>query len=396
MTVAVLSYLYHPVMSRMMSVKDFGEVQALISLTYLTSIFLIIFGTIAVNVVSNRTDASSGNYIALLSRLQKLALYIVGIFALGIIALSPYLMRVLQFNSALSFLPVAFILLIGVPFAFYNAYLRGTRQFGAVSVAGIITSGGKLLLAIMLVFLGLRVFGAISAFAIATFGALLYTLYKTRGSFRLSLKKKFSFTSALRGELSYGMLILFSLGYITFLYTSDVLFVKYFFDPETAGLYSGIATIARIIFFATASVAGVLLPTIKMSGAKRKNIALLKKAFIIILIMGIATLGAFFLFPSLIISLLIGEAYLSLAKLLPLAGIYIFLVSLTNVLYSYFLALRDRRLIAISSIGFVLTIILVIINHDTLPAVIMDYTIGTVATIGLIGGSFLMKPKRRS
>ncbi len=388
MMIAVLNYLYHPAMSRMMSVEDFGEVQALISMTYLTGIFLTIFGTIAVNIISHR-DTTSDKHIKLLSQLYKLALYVVGAFAIGIVLLSPYLMRALQFESVISFLPLALVLLVGIPFTFYSSYLRGDRQFGAVSIAGIITSAGKLLFAVTLVSLGLRVFGAVSALALATFCALLYTLYKTRGVFRISIKEKLLFTPALRGELSYGVLIFFALGYITFLYTSDVLVVKYFFDPETAGLYSGIATIARIIFFATASVAGVLLPSINRNAPTGVNKSILKKAFIIIMLMGVGALGIFWLFPSLIISTLIGEKYLPLAELLPLAGLYVFLASLTNLFYSYFLALRDKRLIGFSLFGFVVTIVMVSLCHKSLHAIVIDYTIGAIATIGIMGVSLV-------
>ncbi len=386
MLVAVLNYAFHPVMSRMMSIEDFGEVQALISMTYLVSILGIIFGTIAVNIVSNR-DSSSTSYIKLLSQLHKLALYTIGAFAVGIIALSPYLKQILQFESAWSFLPLAIGTLIGIPFIFYGSYLKGQKEFGVMSFTGIIASAGKILFAVVLVTLGLRVFGAVSAFALATFTALLYTLHKTKGEFRLNWREKFIYSPEIKKELSYGVLIFFSLGYVTFLYTSDVIFVKYFFPPETAGLYSGIATIARIIFFATASVAGVILPTIKIKETYQKNSAVMKKALIIIALMGVGALSVFFFFPERIISLLIGKQYLVLVDLLPLAGLYIFLTAVVNLFYSYFLALRDRRLIIISSVSFISIILLILFNHETPKEIVVDYILGTIITMGLIGVS---------
>jgi O-antigen/teichoic acid export membrane protein len=392
--VAVLNYIFHPIMSRMMSVEDFGEVQALISMTYIVGILGVIFGTIAVNIVSNR-DNSSDKHIKILSQLYKLALYIIGTFAVGIVVLSPYLKSILQFESALSFLPLALGMLVGIPFIFYGAYLKGVKDFKAMSLTGIIASSGKVVFAMILVFFGLRVFGAVSAFALATLSALFYTLYKTRGEFRLSLKEKFVFSAEMKKEFSYGLLIFFSLGFVTFLYTSDVIFVKHYFSPETAGLYSGIATIARIIFFATASVAGVILPTIKIKASYEENSAVMKKALVIITLMGIGALSVFFFLPSLIVSLLIGEKYLPLVDLLPLAGLYIFLASVVNLFYAYFLALRDRRLIIISSLGFVVIWVLMILNHETLKAVVVNYIIGTVVTMILIGGSILGKSVRK-
>lgn len=391
MIVAVLNYAYHPIMSRLMSVEDFGEVQTLISLTYLTGIILMIFKIIAVNIISNHSDSSSDDHITLLSQLQKLSLYVIFIFAVAIIVVSPYLATLFHFNSIISFIPLSFILIVGVPFTFYDAYLQGSHHFTTTSIAGIITSGGRLLFAVILVLLGLRVFGAITAVALATLSALFYAISQTRGKFRLSLKQKFSFSKPLQKELSYGILIFFSLGYITFLYTSDVLFVKHFFDPETAGLYSGIATIARIIFFATASVAGVLLPTIKINAPKGKNTEILLKAFAIISLLGIGILAFFFLFPTFVISFLIGGSYLPFAHLLPLAGVYIFLASLTNLFYSYFLALRDRSLVVISSIGFVVTTALVLFRHGSPSDIIVSYIAGSLLTILILSVYFGLK-----
>ncbi|PID52286.1 MAG: hypothetical protein CR972_02310 [Candidatus Moraniibacteriota bacterium] len=379
--VAILNYLYHPVMSRMMSVEDFGEVQTLISLTYLTGILSVIFGTIATNIVAHIKDLSVKKHTEILSQLATLALYVTGFFALALLVLSPYLRDVLQFRSIASFLPLILIMLVGVPMIFYNAYFRGIKQFDVASITGIIMSSGKIIFAILFVFLGFRVFGAISALALATLCSLLYAMRKARGTFVLNWEGKLTWTPEMKRELSYGMLIFFSLGYITFLYTSDVIMVKYFFSPEIAGVYSGVATIARIIFFATASVAGVLLPTIKMTAKYEENIAVLKKAFMIISLMGVGALGIFFLFPKFIITVLIGEKYLSLTNLLPLAGLYIFLASVTNILYSYSLALRDKRLITTSLIGFLVIIGLIWWHHDSPRAIVIDYIIGAAMTI---------------
>lgn len=390
--VAVLNYAFHPIMSRMMSVEDFGEVQTLISMTYLVNSISIIFGTIAVNIVVNR-DESSNEHIKVLSQLYKLSLYIIGVFAFGIVVFSPYLKTVLQFESGLPFFPLAVGMLVGIPFIFYSAYLRGIKKFGVMSITGIIASAGKILFAVALILLGLHVVGAVSAFALATFSAFLYAFYKSRGKFKLSWQEQFVYSEQMKKELSYGILIFFSLGYITFLYTSDVIMVKYFFVPETAGLYSGIATIARIIFFATASVAGVILATIKIKGTYEENSLIMKKALIIIMGMGVVAMGAFYFFPSLIISILIGEKYLPLTSLLPLAGFYIFLTSLINLFYAYFLAIRDGRLIVISTIGFVVIITFITLHHGSLRDIIINYIVGSVVTIGLIGVSILFKSK---
>lgn len=72
MVIAVLNYLYHPVLSRMMSVEEFGEVEALLSLTYLTGILLTAFGTIATNIAANHGHHMDDAHRSSLSQIYRL------------------------------------------------------------------------------------------------------------------------------------------------------------------------------------------------------------------------------------------------------------------------------------------------------------------------------------
>jgi O-antigen/teichoic acid export membrane protein len=238
---------------------------------------MLVVGAVIVNIVANNMYLHTKEYKNIINQLYKLSLYVVGIFIIGMIGVSSYLAHFLQFDSIVSFLPLWLIIIVGVPSTFFSSYLRGVQRFGVVSIMGIISSAGKLVFAMIFVYVGLNVFGAITAFVIASLVALLYAIQKTKGKFKLSLQEKVVFSSAIKKELQYGFLIFISLGYITFLYTSDVLFVKHFFEPEIAGLYSGIATVGRIIFFVTASAIGVLVPSIKLEVTKNKIMQFLKK-----------------------------------------------------------------------------------------------------------------------
>lgn len=384
MVIAVLNYLYHPVLSRMMSVEEFGEVQAILSLTYLTGILLTAFGTVAVNIAANHGNHMDDAHRSSLSQMYRLAVFLVGSFALGILAVSPYLKEQLQFDSVLPFLPLVLILLLGIPYTFYSSYLRGVGRFGDVSISGILMAGGKLTFGFLLVAVGLGVFGAILALALANILAQVYVQIRSRKLGRLSLREKISFSGMFRGELSYGGLVLVALGYITFLYASDVIAVKYFFDPEAAGIYSGIATVARIIFFVTGSVSAVLLSAIKLDASREDNLAVLKKAFAIVLFLGMGTLLVFVLFSSSVVTILVGGRYAVAAELLPLAGLYIFLVSLVNLWYTYYLALRDRRIILVSAVSVSVTIGLLAFNHGSIPAILTDYALGTATALLLL------------
>lgn len=396
MIIAVLNYAYHPVLGRLMSVEDFGEVEALLSMSYLTGILLTVFGTIATHIGSNHGHRPQEEASSILSQTYRLAAFSVGVFSAGLLVLSPWLMRTFHFSTVWPFVPLSVLLLSGVPYTFYSSYLRGLGRFGDVSVSGILTAGGKLVFALALVWAGLGVFGAILALALSSILAQAYVTVRSRGVCRLSLLGGVRFTEALRAELGYGLLILVSLGYATFLYASDVIAAKYFFDAETAGRYSAVATVARIIYFAISSVAMVLLPAIKMGASAKEHRAVMQKAFAIVALMGACSLVLFVAAPGFILSSLMGERYGSVAGLLPLAGLYLFLASLVNVFYTYFLALRDTRLYAISAVGVLVTGLLVVFHHASPTALVTDYAIGATVTLVPLVFGYLRQGRSRS
>jgi hypothetical protein len=51
--VAFLNYLYYPIMGRIMSVEEFGEVQTIFSLVFLSGVILTVFRMIVLNITTN-------------------------------------------------------------------------------------------------------------------------------------------------------------------------------------------------------------------------------------------------------------------------------------------------------------------------------------------------------
>ena len=102
----------------------------------------------------------------------------------------------------------------------------------------------------------------------------------------------------------------------TFLYTADVIVVKHFFSPTDAGLYSGVSTVARIIFYITGPVCIVLLPTVKLKNHLKENKKYLNKALLITFVLGTAALLFFLVLPSLSVKMLVGSKFVVMSPLL--------------------------------------------------------------------------------
>ena len=369
--VAFFNYLYHPILSRMMDVESFGEVQALISLFLLFSMVIGVFRTIVINIVANAQEIKEKQELILM--LQKVGLYIVSSFSLLIIILSSQLKLFFNFDSIYPFISLAVLLVLSLFITFRSAILQALHRFVEVSIASIYLSAGRLIFAVLLVYIGWASFGAITAIVLSQFLALIYVYLKTSNHLMTLAKAKVKITSQIKKELSYALLVFSATLCITFLYSADVIIIKHYFPADQAGFYSGIATIARIIFFITASVAGVLISHIKIENPDKENKKTLKKSLFLVGGLGGVALLTFLVFPDIVIKVLIGQRYLEYANLLPRLSLLLFLVSVINVFFFYYLALRKYFLALIAILSPLLVIVLSYFRHDSLLEIINNF-----------------------
>ena len=172
MVVAVLNYAYHPILSRMMSVENFGEVQAMIALFLQSGVVLGIFGNIVINLTANSDDKEEK--ISLINQLFKIALIAGWILTILIIIFTPFLKHFLKFQSIWAFWALAISLPLSVSLTFRRFFLQGKKEFIKVSWVSILYAGGRLVIAIFLVWLGFKTLGAIGAITLSTLFTLLY------------------------------------------------------------------------------------------------------------------------------------------------------------------------------------------------------------------------------
>jgi O-antigen/teichoic acid export membrane protein len=226
--------------------------------------------------------------------------------------------------------------------------------------------------------------GAVGGLIIASLIAIVYTASQAK-DFHLKLQKDTSqIKGVIKGELPYAALILVSLGFVTFLYSGDVLVVKHFFSPEIAGAYGGIATIARSIFFVTASISAVLISSVNVSNTYTENKKIFLKGLTLVTLIGGLTTLVFVIFPSFVTTLLIGSKYVVMSPLLPLLSVLLFLISVLNLFVSYFLALRSNIILAVSAFSSLVLILLIAFNHQSVYNVVIDFILATLLSLALL------------
>lgn len=384
--VGALNYLYYPVMGRLLNTASFGEVQTLISLFLQITIFLSVLGLVAINVVTNYRSDTQRNAVVL--EFEKLALVISAGFLLLAVVFGRQLAGFLHFESAVPFVLLMLALMASVPLTFRGAFLRGRQRFGAASGANLAGAAGKLILAALLVGAGLSTIGAISGLVAAQLVACgLAAAWAARAGLHRPPKQHWLQLPNLRllaPELRYGLLVLIGSLVVTLQYSLDVIVVKHYFDPHTAGLYAGVATVARMVFFVTASIALVMMSLVRVEAPRRDNHKVLLGSLLLTIAVGlpIVVLGA--LEPTRVTNLLMGGSYANVANLLPKLSLAIFIVSILNVCVSYFLALRQYAVAPVLLLGAGVTYALMYSRHATLSAVVTSLLAGSIAMLGLL------------
>jgi O-antigen/teichoic acid export membrane protein len=398
--VGALNYLYYPILGRMLPPAAFGEVQTLVSFFLQLTIFLTVLGLVTTNIAANYENADERNRV--IFDLERIALAVSLVLLVVSVLARHQLQQFFRFDDAMPFVVLVLAVVVSVPFTFRGAFVRGRHGFGVASISNLIASGVKILFSAGLVAMGLGTVGAIWGVAAAQCAALIYIAYWAR---RMGLTRSdgAKWTSKpnmtlLVPELKYAGLVLVTSLIITLQFSIDILVVKHYFDARTAGLYAGIATVARIIFFLTGSISQVLMPMVKMKNTAAENRALFKKSFGLLLLTGVPALLIFVFLPGAIVHILMGGQYAEFASLLPLLSVAIFIVAFVNLVVSYYMALRHYAIALVVIAGAAITYILMYFHHATLREVIVSLLLGSLSMLvvgaGLLAGRRLLKNKR--
>lgn len=388
MLVAFINYLFYPVLGRILSPSDFGDLQALISLIAQSAVILGAISIVAVNITVNTEKVEERD--AILSELQKTTFWIIGIVFVFLLFTISKLESFFNFSSIYPLIGLVVILFISALVTFRNAYLQGGGYFTQLSISGVISSLGRLVFAVIFIFLGYGILGAIFGIILANLVALVYLYYQTKDSLNLNIKTNLHILEkgSIRKELKYGVLVLFATTLLTFFYTSDILIVKHYFNSVDAGLYSGISAIAKILFFAIGPISAVLFSSVKLKQTFIENTQILKKSVIISLVIGGAGLLIFYIFSDIIISLMIGNKYASFAHYLPKVGLVMLLSAILNIFIYYFLALRRFFLIIVSLIGMFFMGIILFQGHTNIDTILNNLIISIIIIIIVLSSTY--------
>lgn len=328
-------YLFHIILLRLLVPSEYGEFLSYLSLTYLLGIPMGTIGTVVTKFVSDFKGKRDNISI------KQFFFYLVKLLAPVILILGSLL---IVFSVPLATLfkahPTAFIVLGASVFislfqTIITSYITAFQKFIFQTVIGFIGVVLTIILAVVFIKVGLGATGAI-------LGQILAGVITTVILF-LSIKKNIlpiNQAKKIKVNLSgfTGYSFIFALGSAS-LVSTDVLMVRALFDSHTSGLYSALSILGRMILFGLTPLSALVLPIAAHRHAQNTTTrSIFLKLGSVILLFGTIGAGIFSFFPTQIISILSGSAYIEAASLLSYFAFAMAFFAFSQFIIAYLMA----------------------------------------------------------
>lgn len=374
---SLLNYAVYPVISRLVTTEQYGEIQFLLSAFNQLSVGFVVLNILAViiavtttKIVEQRSKIRSLNVIA-----GTIAALLALIGTLLLFTLSPQL----QLTSPLAIILIGVALILNVPFTILLGQLQGNDRFVQSGIVGFIATISKFILSIAFVMAGFGVTGAILGVVLGMGIAILvgYLYAGKSHATKSALAQHLVNLSSLKYVAIVGLL---SVGFLTLMSTIDSILSRIILSPEEAGMYAAVATLAKIILAGTAPLLWLTLPP-----AISEKYPIVTKYLSLTALFCILLTSLFSIDPSALISLSMAIDAASFASLLPLASISMSVYAIAFILSAISLCTGHlKALVTTYSLALTLTIALCVTGMLMPSYVTMTTVIISQAVIGLV------------
>lgn len=360
-----LSYFYHLVLGRLLGPENYGELAAIFSLIGLIAMLPTSLGlTVTKFVSSAKGEKETKELISWLNHYSRMIAAGTGILTL---ALSPLIQSFLNISSIYLIWMVGVMFLFSIPAFFNRSILQGLLNFQQSIFSIIVENLFKVFGGILFVFLGYSVFGALGAILVGVIAGWLISRHYIKQYFNLSSVPHIDIAPMVKFSLP----VLVQALAITSLISVDIILVKHYFSPAEVGLYAALATLSKIILFASGPIGAVMFPLISKRNAKGSDYRqVLSYSFILTILISVVILGTYYLFPKMAIQLLYGEVYTSSYALLFPFGVFITLYTLSSMLLNFCLSVNKTKAVFIALFFAILQIVGIVLFHSSLSEVV--------------------------
>ena len=380
--VSALNFGFNVAVARMLGPSAFGQAAAAVTLLMLVSAITLAFQLVGAKFIA-RNETAGGRaavYGALMRRAWKVGL----ILGAGLILASGPIASYLNLRSPSMIALLALGITFYIPLGVKRGGLQGVCSFGLLSCNFVLEAGVKFAAALLLVWKGFGINGAVAAISISV--VLAYFLPRIPQDLRVKPEE------GLPASFSEGIqAIVFFIGQVV-INNIDILLVKHFFPSDIAGLYAAVALVGRVVYLASWSVVSTMFPIAAGSKPEDNNSAML--VFPLLLVVGIS-MGAIFLlgiFPGTVMQYVFGfSATAGLESLMSLYAAATGAYALSVVLITYEMSRRIANTGWLQLLFSGLIVAGIYFFHHTLREVVVVQLVLMVVMLAFVSTPFFRR-----
>ena len=318
-----INLAYNIAIARYLGPDGFGNATAVYTILTLISAVTLSFQIISAKVVAQQKSIE-GKYAGY-HGLHRGAWICGTLAALALILFQKIIANYLNLPSSILVVLLAIGVAFYVPLGSRRGYLQGAYGFRRLAINLVIEGAVRLGGSFLLIQLGIGVNGVIAANSAAV--AIAYFLIVPQKA--AWVRNPVHLYYVLR-ETSQAMVFFFGQVIIN---NCDIVLVKHFFIPETAGLYAAVAMVGRVIFSFSSAIVNSMFPLV--AGTKKeeqKNITVIATSLLLVFCIGFTLAIGLRFTPAWVWTTLFGDKFAIAGKFgLPyLLALY----AITTVVYS--------------------------------------------------------------
>ncbi len=376
------NYGYNLVLGRVLSPAQFSEAGLIITLFLATSFLAMTFQIVATKYT---IDLSCDLEETFRTWIAKLSLIVGGVLALLLLLFYSTISEFFNLSDSKSLIVLALMLPLFFLMSVKRGFLQGKEHFLSLSTSYQVEMWGRLMITLILYYFFSFSIDFLISIAVMESVVLGYMVIKEPVKIKWNVlfpewKRVIQFTLLTAGYEGAQILINYA----------DILLVKHYFDPTSAGLYTSMALIGRMIYFMTWMVVMILIPRVlklRNEGGDYRG-ALVRYFMLIASFSGVLNFFAF-LFAEEIVETLFGSSYLPVASLLWQYGLATMLFSLANLLIYYFLSLDHKFPVFVAMIFGLFQVLMLTTFNDSLGQIILVQIVNMGAFLAFAIGYYL-------
>ena len=332
---AFFTFLLQVVLARLLPVSDYGLYNS-----YAVLLFLLLIMTDPIQLIViksiNKSQEIPNLRSFILANIRHFAPFVIATTLL-LYFLTPVISDFYHHDTFIPILIISAIYLVNIILQILFGIFNGIKNVVLFSISTIILNLSKFFFAAVFAYFGLGIEAILSSMFISTLLSTIFLLSFLPASDHSKNKIKLE-------KINYSyFLLIFS---FTFIVTSDIILARHFLPPHIAGLYTGLSTMGKILYFASASATRIFFPhMVSTSRNKKSGLILIVKNLFFSSLIAFPILLLFYLVPEKIILLILGAPYVDISPYLFWMGLIMYFYAVSNILLHQQVASKKSKIV---------------------------------------------------